>query len=57
VSVNSDLLIGDLTQVAVANVSAGAIANNIAVTGGGLNNHATAVGNNVNINVGPVSTE
>jgi hypothetical protein len=51
----NNLLIGDLTQVAVANVSAGATLTNVATTLGNIDNHATAVGNNVNINVGSVS--
>jgi hypothetical protein len=49
-----NLLIGDLTQVAVANVTAGATLTGVATSLGDINNHATAVGNNVNINVGPV---
>jgi hypothetical protein len=49
-----NLLIGDLTQVAVANVSASASLTDVTASLGGVNNHATAVGNNVNINVGPV---
>jgi hypothetical protein len=54
VNVDSNLLIGDLTQVAVANVSASAALSSVTASLGDINNHATAVGNNVNINVGPV---
>lgn len=51
----NNLLIGDLTQVAVANVSASASLTGVTASLGDINNHATAVGNNVNINVGPIN--
>jgi hypothetical protein len=50
----NNLLIGDLTQVAVASVSASAALSGVTTGLGSVNNHATAVGNNVNINVGPI---
>lgn len=50
-----NLLIGDLTQVAVASVTASAALSGVTTGLGSVNNHATAVGNNVNINVGPIA--
>jgi hypothetical protein len=55
-SPGTGILVADLTQVGIANVAASAGVTGITLDGAAnLNNNATAVGNNVNVNVGPLN--